>query len=185
MTNLQGSNEAGTHQNARYQYKLSAGGLLVENLPSPAASTNSVAATGSLHLVCQGLMAGDVVTGLVWAMVTAGSGLTLCRAGIYNKANQLIAQSLDMTAVFQGATGKVKTPLSAPLQVPVSDAYYGALILIGTTAPTLCRVPSQPTTGMIVPGASVYEYAAQTGQVDLPGTCVPTPAGVGWWQGVY
>lgn len=190
MTSLQGSNEAGTYQSARYQQKLNAQGLLIENFPAEAAANSIVLVSGTVYAVSQGLLGGDQVTGLAWSMSIVGSGLTLARAGIYNRANQLIAQSLDVSATFNsGAIGKVKNPLAGlvPFTCPLSDGCYGAIIVVGTTGPTLLRGSSGPAVSPPLPGAALATAATMTGQADLPATLVPAFVATTYclWNGLY
>src|SRR4051812_45126526 len=66
--------------------RIAAQGLLAEAFPLASNVSSIAAVAGSAYGMLVGLLAGDIVTSVVCNMVSAGSGMTLVRFGLYSRA---------------------------------------------------------------------------------------------------
>jgi hypothetical protein len=147
--------------------RIAAQGLLAEAFPLATNVSSIAAVAGSAYGMLVGLLAGDIVTSVVCNMVSAGSGMTLVRFGLYSRAGVRLAQTADVKASYNsGGANKFAHALSAPYTVPTTDGYYLAVIMVGGTPATLVRGNSGFATAA-APGG-VAPWGAQAAQSDLP-----------------
>jgi hypothetical protein len=155
----------------RYQLALTGQGIIAESYPRHVAVATSGLVTQTLYASLVGLKAGDVVSNISTMMGTNGATLTLTKVAIYSKASGLLASSADNSAAFtSGAVTMVTTALTAPYTVPASDAYYLALLCVGTTPPALYRAFASSSALYSGFGSGVRLVGQQAAQADLPAT---------------
>lgn len=174
----------------RYEALLSGENILGENFPRQAASNVAAMVSQTVYYFPWGFEAGDPVTNILTHVSTAGSSITLLKAGIYSRALGLLAASADQSSQYTSVGTKALPISGGPFLAPTRDSYLLALLAVFTgTAPQMIRgiggVGTSAST--IVPGASFGSHGLQLAQTDLPATAAPnfaTPAApLAYWIG--
>lgn len=144
-------------------------GYYAETYPKQASANTSALATGILYATSIGLLAGDVVTNLLFEVNTAGGTLTLFKVALLDKAGNRLAVSADLQAAGVVATGPKSIAMTTPYTIPADDLYYVAALSVGTTGPSISRGLSKAISS-IMPGASYGAIAFVSGQTDIQAT---------------
>lgn len=178
---------------SRREVAISAAGLITCNFNLELATNTLAPATGNTYGMVVGLLAGDVVTNLCFAVSTAGVGTapTLFRVGLANPAGTVVAVTADIHASSVLTTlGIAQVPLTAPYTVPAAGGYRIVILKVGAFATTdvvLARAPALPAAAMSAAiGSGIRTVATYgTSQPDLPtvGTALPssTNAFTAYW----
>ena len=177
---------ANTKSTQRTDAQLAAQGYYSENFPRQAVNSSTVPTSGTIYFCLLGLLAGDVVTNLNLLCTTLGTGFSgiNMRVALYSKASVQLATSGDVSAQF-GSTGTKPCPLTTPYTVPTTDAYFAALIQVGSANVALLRGSPGLNAGGAI-GSGTGAYGAQTGQTDLtaPATIAFNNTGNAFWFGI-
>src|SRR5262245_5004550 len=121
----------------------------------------------TLYLAPVWLDAGVPISKIMFAFNPPGSGLTLCRWGIYGYSSKaLLASSADISATCMTAAGVKEITLSATWLPPTSGLYWSGLLQVGTT-PAQCPA-TLPIGGVSGITGGYQGAAAQAGLSDLP-----------------
>lgn len=163
---------------------LAAEGLLAQNFPRQAAAGVAIAIDGTAYFAAVELFAGQSIANVVLGVATAGTVMTLSKAGIYTTAGVRVAISADQGAAWQSA-GLKTVPLTAPYVVPVTGTYYLALVAKGTVIPTLaCGSLAAVVALAGAVGSGILPYGTQAAQTDLPANAtIAAGAALGVWAG--
>lgn len=141
--------------------------------PSLATATLSPV-NGTLNLIRVKVVADTTITNLFAFAQAAGAGLTTGQnwAGLYNASGTRVAQTDDMSTMWQSA-GAFTMPLTTPYPA-VAGEYWIALLLNGTTRPTFVRA-SGNASGNINRSAAELRYGTRgSSQTTLPTQFTPT-----------
>lgn len=158
-------------------------GLLSENYPLAVAGSSTAMVSGTIYLLALGVLNGDVLTNAHPCIGTGGSGLTLCKAGYYDKSGNRLAVSADLSTDW-ASTGIRTNAMSSPYNVTADGAVYLALLAVGTTPPSLLRGSNLSTIASVI-GSNIRHVATGgTGQTDLGSTIsVVGTAPIAFWCG--
>jgi hypothetical protein len=159
--------------------------LVTQNYGRENIAGTTVLVDGNAYFMLVGLRAGDVVTNVSVAVVTAGSSVTLSKVGLYSTAGTRLALSADQGTNWQTA-GLYTCAMATPYTVLTDGEYYAALVSkASVTLPALGRANSGVVAGASI-SSSPLLFGLQTGQTDLPAsaTIVGTSAATAFWVGV-
>lgn len=148
------------------------------------ANNGSASGTGELRTTAIGLRGGEPYT-FVKVAVPGGAGaagLTLCRAGVFDKNLNLVASSANRFAQVNGVTGEISFPLTATFTPAADDLYYVGVLSVGTTPPSLIELVGGNGLDMTINGL-VLSWR-QLGLADLPNPAVRIPGNVPYWAGL-
>src|SRR4051812_41502936 len=127
----------------RQQVMMEGLGYYAETCPRSILANATVGVTQRVYYVAVGLLAGDIVSRLSIHITTAAATVSLCKVGLYSKAQALLASSTDQSASWVSAGIKDVTlslqSNGTPLIIPTDDVYYAAILSVGTTPPTCSR----------------------------------------------
>lgn len=155
--------------------------------PSVIVSSTAPGTAGRLEFARVKLPSTASVTNVVMENNTAGSTLTTgqCFAALYDPSRALIAQTADMKATWEGATGiKAMALAGGPFTLP-PGYYLVAFWHNGTTAPTWVRTTnfSSVTSNMGLSSPNLRYGSADTGlTTTAPSTMgAQTAQNTCWW----
>lgn len=144
-------------------------GLLAENYAQAAATNATIFVSQTVYYSLIGLLKGDVVTNVHYAVTVASSSSSNLFVGLYDSAGNRVALSSDLTTTKDAATGVITAALTAPYTVPADGAYFIAVLSVATTPPTCSR--GTGAGGLYAGiGAGARLFGVQTGQTALPST---------------
>lgn len=158
-------------------------GLKVTTGDRPA-NIGSASNSGEIRTTAIGLRGGEPYTFVKVAVAGGGgaAGLTLCKAAVFDKNLNLVAQSANRFAQVNGVTGEVSFPLTGTFTPATDDLYYVGVLSVGTTPPTLIELTGGNGLDMTINGL-VLSWR-QTGLADLPNPAVRIPGNVPYWTGL-
>jgi hypothetical protein len=130
----------------RTQIALTGRGLIAETFPLGTGQSGTAPGATGANAAAQfgavGLRAGDVVTGVICHCVTAGSGSTLTKTGLYDSTGTFIKATADFTASLANNTFVTAALVGGAYTIPADGLYYLALLALATvTVPTFLREP--------------------------------------------
>jgi hypothetical protein len=149
----------------------------------PAVGTSTVSPTkGVIYFISMYIPVTGNITSILLRASTAGSTLSNCYAGLYDTNGNLLAQTADLSTLWQTNGIRVCT-LTSPYNITAPGLYYAA-ILVGngsTTAPVfngaagaaaaLTNVNATQTSGTLAGGSrSVSNGASLTALANVSGT---------------
>ncbi len=140
---------------------------------------------GDVRGVLVPLLAGEKITNLYCHVTAAGSGVTLAKGVVYNKAGTtLLASTADIDSEFNSGTGVKGGALSSAWTAPTDDVYFVGFVFVGGTSPTILRGTSG-ISGYSSQAASggIAGSVVNTGQTDAPATLTLTGTGTVPWFG--
>lgn len=129
------------------------------------------------------LLAGDIVTNIVYELGVNASGPTFCKFGLYDTSFNLLASTANDTAMVTGSNGPRVKALTAPYTVTQSAGYYIANITTASTMPNFGRGSSSTASQSALSGF-IRSAWTQAGQSDLPATATPATLNIGYWFAV-
>lgn len=139
---------------------------------------NNVGVSQTVYGTAVYMFAGETITNLSCVLTASGAALTTAQMAVYDANGNLLANTANATATFQGATGRITLPLTAPLVIPASGLYYLAVLSIGTTPPGLLGI-NQGFSGV---GILKNGAVMQAGQAVLPNPAVfVLSTGIAYW----
>lgn len=159
---------------SRGESALKATGILSETGQPTLYTNTSAPATQVVYGNLLGLVAGDVVTGVVLRIVTAAAGSlpTTARFGIADSTGKILAISGNLNALANWAAGAMPYPFAAPYTVLASGGFFACFVVNGvwgTTQPLpMAQSGATPQAALTALGANAppsFSWAAQT---DLP-----------------
>ncbi len=164
----------------RQQVLREARGTYTESVPMGYASATGVPTLGTVYYCLTPFLAGDLFssTRMVVNGGGQGVGLVLTKVGLYTvttpSTGTLVASSVDVSAAFLSAGEKIVT-MQTPYIIPADGVYWQAFLTIAgaTTAPSLIR---SGIAGVSVGSLGAIVAGSQTGQSDLPASCVVVSA---------
>lgn len=125
------------------------------------------------------------ITNVVLYVVTAGSGLANCFAGLLNSSGVLLSATADQSTPW-GSTGTKVMALSAP-QAVAAGTYYVAFLVGSGTRPAFARSAGTGVVNANLSAPSLRFGSIGTGLTAIPGTndlATGVSSGVGYWAGV-
>lgn len=166
----------------RHRVRVSAQGLLDETGDFGTYGTAQAIASQTLYGRLVGLLNGDTVTGVVFAIAVVASGLTGAWVALYSTAGVLLASSGDIKASLN-VTGRVFLPFTSTYAVLADAGVYACLLQVGTTPATIYR--SANAVSLAGGNGGVSAAVAQTGQAVLPSPATFANNAVGAYAAVY
>lgn len=163
---------------SRADIAVAARGFVTEPYPLVTATNSTALATQTLYAQLVGLKAGDRITSIVVAVSSVASlSITLAKVAVYSAAGTMLASSGDLSASLFSTTGLRSGLLSAPYTAPFDGGYYLALLVVGTTPPTLFRGMAQAVGAL---GSNPAASGTQASQSDLPASLSITQTSSIW-----
>lgn len=144
----------------------------------PALATNATAPTsGTLYLTRLQFRVDEALTKIIYGCVSiAGISLTSgqCFAGLYDSTGQRVGTTADLSGGFS-ASGELAFSLTGTVNV-TPGFYWAALLLVGSTIPTMARSQGQVSNlGSGQLAASTRRFGtAGTSLTALPGSFTPS-----------
>jgi hypothetical protein len=171
--------------------RMNAAGIAGWNWPPDNQSGNTNPGSGEVEAQLVGLVAGDVVTNIIFGLNTAASGTnpTGVFAGLYagSKTGARLALSANLNAsAIWTSTGFAVAPLTAPFTVLTTGGYYLVVLINGSwsvTQPQFINGGAFVATNSFVVGSGVPFSPNQTGQTTLPATANFAGSGQHLWVG--
>lgn len=161
-------------------------GLISQTFPRFGMTAGAVLVGGTAYYSSIPLLAGDVVSSVVFLVSVAGVAMTLSKAGLYDTAGNRLATSVDQGASWETA-GHKSVAMVTPYVVPASGIYYFAIIGAGGTLPIIPRAAlagNVTSQAALAPGALIC--GTETGKTDLDPTATITASASAMyhWAGV-
>jgi hypothetical protein len=158
--------------------------IIAETLPRQTLTTTNQFASGNGRGAACAIRKGSVINNLTVQIATPGSGITHFWLMIYDKNLNLVAQTADTPTAAQSA-GNQTIPLTASYVVPSTDAYYLAMLCVGTTPPAVASATppgSNPFTDLGAPiGTGIRSEINQSGLSSPPNPFVSGGSGFSPW----
>ena len=136
--------------------------------------------SGDCRATAVGLLAGDVVSKVLFNVSAAISTITTLKAGLYDAGGNLVASSANVTA--NQPTGISSIALSASYTVPADGLYYLAVVLVATTMGSIGASTSVQSKADPI-GSGGRGAITKTGQTDIPATLGTTQSNQPVWFG--
>lgn len=159
----------GANSAARY-------GLFGHTMPGHlAGSTSAALTTGTVYVVrvaAEDTAASGARTVRCY-QIGAGSGLTLAKAAVFDASGNQLGVSADQSATFNTAGPNTRSVSVGTFALTKGADYYLALVMVGTTGPTLARSSSSGPISVGLAGATLLFATGATGQTDMPATITP------------
>lgn len=192
------ANAAWTDQDARISELEVAGtptpaflGFKAMPFPPEMAGSGTSLVSGTVYMQRFDLAQAETLTGLTFAVSTAGAGLTAGQnlVGVYDAAGTRLAVSADQSAAW--ASNDEKNPdFTAPVAVS-AGTYYSAVLSVGATPISMFRnVATQVAAQVVSHGLTAANGRWTTGptaQTSLPASVTMasrTLSGTSFWVGV-
>lgn len=148
-----------------------------------ALANGGVLSSGRMTLsLVPGVFPGCVVTSLMFhAWTTGGSGLTHCLFGLYDdNLNRLAVTADDTSATWASSTARTLA-LTAPYTFQYAGYAYAAIMVAGTTVPTLGTKSVSNATNTMTPMLVGYDNTNTGLTTSLPATSAALTAGLVNW----
>lgn len=171
-------------QKTREQILSTTRGFITESFPGVSNVTTLTLVTGELRGALVGLRAGDVVTNVHFNVTTAGTSVTVGRAGVYSTAGVLLASCANTTTIWTDTAGMRTVALTTPYSVTADGGYFVCFLpVFSGTAPQVSRGASTSNQAVGVNGG-VSGAAFQGSQADLPAPATFAASGTVPWIAV-
>lgn len=157
----------------REQVARTAAGVIVEQFSPLAATSATAPTTQTVYGMLHGLLAGDVITGVLMrnAVAAAGTLPTTVRFGLADSTGKILVLSGNDNALAKWGLGANPHAFTAPYTIPVDGAYFTCFVVNGTwgtTQPTPILSSNGGAAAMTAFGAKTPPTFQLTGQTDLP-----------------
>lgn len=165
-------------------------GILAESVPwsiaGVGAAVGGTGATSFPTLMAVGLRAGDVVTGAVCFVVTAGASVTSCKMGLYKKDGTFLRATADVHASLAANT-PLQQPFTSQYVVPADDVYLLAFwsLQSGGTTPTITKGAAFTSMGTALANGVNFPASSSAALSDLSGNVTVASANTAFWLAAY